>query len=310
MAERRMFAKRIIDTDMFLDMPATAQLLYFHLGMRADDDGFINNPKRIMRDVRCGNQDMQALIANGYIIPFDTGVIVISHWRMHNYLRADRYTPTDCEDEKAQLLIENKKPYRLTTAGIPSSNQNDNQTGTQAVDNGETAGIPNGKQTVDGLATQDSNRKIIDLDKGQYRGSTVQERELDIYSQPDTDPMKTLIIFYEQNIEPLTPFKLQRLEQMVEEFSFEWVDRATKRLALLSADKRNSRYLGGMLNAWKRTGVAKPWTVDNRPSRMSGKATKSAAEMTDNVMQMLRERGELNDDTRPAEDDTDSGSMP
>ena len=79
MAERRMFAKTIIDSDAFLDMPATAQLLYFQLGVRADDDGFVNNPKRIMRDVRSSDDDMKMLVAKQYVIPFDSGVIVITH---------------------------------------------------------------------------------------------------------------------------------------------------------------------------------------------------------------------------------------
>ena len=79
MAERRMFAKTIIDSDMFLDMPPTAQLLYFQLGVRADDDGFVNNPKRIMRDVRCSDDDIRLLIGKKYVIPFDSGVIVITH---------------------------------------------------------------------------------------------------------------------------------------------------------------------------------------------------------------------------------------
>lgn len=112
MAERRMFAKTIIDSDMFLDMPVTAQLLYFHLCMRADDDGFINNPKRIMRDVRCGDDDMKMLIAKKYIIPFESGVVVIKHWRIHNYIQKDRYKPSILEERKA-LTTNDTKAYEV-----------------------------------------------------------------------------------------------------------------------------------------------------------------------------------------------------
>jgi DnaD/phage-associated family protein len=112
MAERRMFSKTIIDSDLFLDMPVTAQLLYFHLCMRADDDGFINNPKRIMRDVRCSDDDMKMLVAKDFIIPFESGVIVIKHWRLHNYIRKDRRKPSQCL-ESSMVRIDERGIYQL-----------------------------------------------------------------------------------------------------------------------------------------------------------------------------------------------------
>ena len=105
MAERRMFAKTIIDSDSFLDMPLSAQCLYFHLSMRADDDGFINNPKKIQRMIGANDDDTKLLIAKSFIIPFDTGVVVIKHWRLHNYIQKDRYKPTMYEGEKEQLQV-------------------------------------------------------------------------------------------------------------------------------------------------------------------------------------------------------------
>lgn len=111
MAERRMFAKSIIDSDAFLDMPATAQLLYFHLSMRADDDGFINQPKSIMRMTGCKDDDMKLLIAKKFLIPFETGVVVIKHWKIHNYIAKDRYTETNYKEEKALLTLDENKAY-------------------------------------------------------------------------------------------------------------------------------------------------------------------------------------------------------
>ena len=105
MAERRMFAKTIIDSDAFLDMPLSTQALYFHLSMRADDDGFINNPKKIQRMVGCSDDDLKLLCAKNFIIPFESGIVVIKHWRIHNYIRNDRYKPTTYADEKAQLTV-------------------------------------------------------------------------------------------------------------------------------------------------------------------------------------------------------------
>lgn len=111
MAERRMFAKTIIDSDAFLDMPATTQLLYFHLSMRADDDGFINKPKSIMRICRCNDDDMKMLIAKKFIIPFESGIVVIKHWKIHNYIAKDRYTETKYKEEKSTLALDENKAY-------------------------------------------------------------------------------------------------------------------------------------------------------------------------------------------------------
>lgn len=111
MAEKRMFTKSIIDSDAFLEMPLSAQALYFHLNMRADDDGFVNNPKRITDYVSASADDLKILLAKRFIIRFDSGVIVIKHWRMHNTLKSDRYHPTDYQDELALLCIKPNKAY-------------------------------------------------------------------------------------------------------------------------------------------------------------------------------------------------------
>lgn len=113
MAERRMFAKTIIDSDAFLDMPLSTQALYFHLSMRADDDGFINNPKKIQRVVGASEDDLRLLIAKNFLIPFESGVVVIKHWKIHNYIQKDRYNPTVYEDEKRMLTEKPNKAYTL-----------------------------------------------------------------------------------------------------------------------------------------------------------------------------------------------------
>lgn len=121
MAERRMFAKTIIDSDAFLDMPATSQLLYFHLSMRADDEGFINNPKSIIRNVGCKDDDIKLLIAKKFIIPFESGVVVIKHWKIHNYIRSDRMHKTKYSDEKAMLLLDENNGYRRSETVLAGS---------------------------------------------------------------------------------------------------------------------------------------------------------------------------------------------
>ena len=107
MAERRMFAKTIIDSDAFIDMPLSAQALYLHLSMRADDDGFVNSPKRIQRMIGAADDDMKLLVAKSFLIPFESGIVVIKHWKIHNYIRGDRKKQTVHSDE--MLLLETKE---------------------------------------------------------------------------------------------------------------------------------------------------------------------------------------------------------
>lgn len=148
-----MFSVDIVDTDKFLDMPASTQALYFHLGMRADDDGFVTSPKRILRMSGCNDDDLRLLIAKNFIIPFESGVVVITDWKVNNYLRPDRYTPSRRIEEKKNLTEINGK-YQISLAGTPH-------------------GIPEVNQCVTGVDTQkrieenriEKNRR----DKGEYQ---------------------------------------------------------------------------------------------------------------------------------------------
>ena len=103
MAQRRMFSKKITETDLFLDMPTSTQCLYFHLNMAADDDGFIGNVKTIKRMIGASDDDLKLLIAKEFLIPFESGVVVIKDWKVHNYIRSDRYNKTIYTDEKRRL---------------------------------------------------------------------------------------------------------------------------------------------------------------------------------------------------------------
>ena len=113
LAERRMFAKKITESDAFLDMPSSTQMLYFHLSMNADDDGFVNNPKKIQRMCGASDDDFKLLVAKSFVILFESGIIVIKHWKMHNYIQSDRYRPTDYVDEKSMLGVKRNKAYTL-----------------------------------------------------------------------------------------------------------------------------------------------------------------------------------------------------
>lgn len=111
MAERRMFSQKIVESDAFTDMPLSAQALYFHLNMNADDDGFVNSPKKVARSVGASEKDLKTLIEKRFLIAFPSRVVVIKHWLMHNYIRPDRYKKTEYQEEFSQLYIKPNKAY-------------------------------------------------------------------------------------------------------------------------------------------------------------------------------------------------------
>lgn len=137
MAERRMFTQKITESDAFLEMPVSSQALYFHYCMNADDDGFVKNPKRIARMVGASDDDLKILLTKRFVLPFESGVIVIKHWRMHNLLRKDRYNPSEYINEKSQLYLKENGSYTTDK--------------TQGVNLMATKWQPNGNQ----MATQD-----------------------------------------------------------------------------------------------------------------------------------------------------------
>ncbi|MBO5967120.1 MAG: replisome organizer [Clostridia bacterium] len=111
MAERRMFAKTIIGTEVFLDMPLSTQALYFHLSMRADDEGFVGCPRKIQRMIGASDDDLKVLIAKKFLIPFESGVVVIRHWKIHNYIQKDRFRQTEFREEREQLSTDERGLY-------------------------------------------------------------------------------------------------------------------------------------------------------------------------------------------------------
>lgn len=167
LAQKRMFTMKIVDSDAFLDMPATTQCLYFHLNMRADDDGFIGNPKRIMKITGASEDDLRLLIAKRFVLTFEDGVIVIKHWRMHNTLSRDRYAEISYTDEKKMLLLKDNGSYSLT-GGNPIDD-------TRLIER-------SGRQTQQ-RRNKDATKTLSDIDKG-----------LDIELDKDIDKDNNLIV--------------------------------------------------------------------------------------------------------------------
>lgn len=168
MAERRMFAKTIIDSDAFLDMPLSAQALYFHLSMRADDDGFVNNPKKIQRMIGASDDDCKLLVLKRFILTFESGVIVIKHWKIHNYIQKDRYKETVYLEEKSTLALTENNAY------------------TECI------------QDVSRLDTQVSIGKVIDsieIDKGNMRKTASR------FTPPTLDEVKAYCLERNNNVD-------------------------------------------------------------------------------------------------------------
>lgn len=224
MAERRMIAKSIIKSDQFLDMPATTQCLYFHLLLEADDDGFINAPKSIMRVIGAKDDDMRVLQAKGYIIPFESGVIVIKHWRLHNSLRKDRYNPNpQLENERKQLVVADNKEYQLATNWQPNGNQL------------ATSGIP--------LVATGKDRL------GKDRLGKDREEE-----EKEGPPSSSNILkMYGDNIYPVSsPVEAEKLKTLVDTHGEAFVAKAIERAVM--RNKRSLAYITGILNNWEANG--------------------------------------------------------
>ena len=206
MAERRMFARSIIDSDLFLDMPMSSQLLYFHLSMRADDDGFVNSPKKIQKIVNCSADDMKLLIAKNFILPFESGVVVIKHWKVHNFIRNDRYKETECKEEKNQLqLVDNKYEFNV---GIPNDNQMSYQRYPQ---------VSLGKDSIELGEDKDSIDKVKKEKKKSVKSNDIDDiiSIFNEFSNGNEELKETLISFMEMRKEKRLPLTTRAVKTLV-----------------------------------------------------------------------------------------------
>ncbi|KXU13355.1 Phage replication initiation protein [Streptococcus oralis] len=195
MAQRRMFSKKITETDRFLEMPLSSQALYFHLNMGADDEGFIDKAKTIQRTIGASDDDMKLLIAKGFLIPFDSGVVVIRHWRIHNYIRSDRFQSTLHQDEKTQLEYDQSKTAVLKPLKnvIPNGYQMDTQdrVGKVSLDKGSLTTYPKEpdnipyKEIIDYLNSKTGKkyRDNVQKNKSLIKARWSEEYRLDDFKQ-------------------------------------------------------------------------------------------------------------------------------
>lgn len=215
MARRRMFSLDIIDTDLFIEMPQTSRLLYYELCMRADDDGFVGSPKKIQKMVGCSDDDFKVLITKKFIIPFNTGIVVIRHWKIHNYIQKDRYKETIYLDEKRQL------------------NQEENGMYTECI------------QDVYNMDTQ------VRLGKDSIGKDSISCCKEE----------KEIIKYYEENIGLITPATADLLLDYLKDMDYKLIIEAIKIATL--ANKRNGRYINGILKDWTKKGYKTLLDLEN-----------------------------------------------
>ena len=250
MAEKRMFSKTIIDSDAFLDMPLSSQALYFHLSMRADDDGFVNNPKKIQRLIGCGDDDLKLLMAKKFLIPFESGIVVIKHWRIHNYIRNDRYKETNYIEEKSMLGIEKNKAYSLLS---------ENNDCTPLIST-STNGIPMvGKRDTQNRLDKnrlDKNRE----DKNREEETSIEKNRDDVIcsSPPYKDsykPINNTQVFkhFEKCGFIVTGMLIEQIAADIEIYSAQWMMDAASE-AVQRGKINNYKYVLGILQNWMSKG--------------------------------------------------------
>lgn len=262
MAERRMMAKSVIETDHFMDMPMSSQCLYFHLLLRADDDGFIKNPSAIRREVGCGEDDMKLLVAKRFILPFDTGVIVIRHWKIHNYIRKDMYHPTECQAERGLLTGGADKTAYAPKEGVQIQGRNVIVTDSLQDCNGI---VTDASQECNDHVTDSSRSCTEPVSIGKVRlgkvniSSSSSTRARVCEEDSDTDrELGHVVKIYADNVNPAYgPIEADKLLSLYNKYHGKWLEASIVE-ATESSTRPNLKYIEAILERWERDGFKAP----------------------------------------------------
>ncbi|MDG4985521.1 DnaD domain protein [Lactococcus lactis] len=220
MAQRRMFSKEVTTSDLFVDMPSSSQLLYFHLGMEADDEGFIGNAKMLSRAYGSNNDDLKLLEAKGFIIAFPSGVTVVKDWNLNNKIRKDRVKATIYTEEKTLLSLDSKGSYLLGNQVSTISQPNDNQ-----------------------MSAQDriGKDRLGEVSIGEGRGE-----------QKEPSDFQRLINLYQENFGIVKPILYDDLKADINDYGLELIVEAVKRS---TKKQKDYAYAQGILKSWNRSGI-------------------------------------------------------
>lgn len=254
MANRRMFSRDVVMTDDFLDLPPTTKALYFFLNLEADDDGFVGNPKTIMRLVGTTKEDMKLLIEGNYVLLFNSGVVVITDWTEHNSIRKDRKKPTRFTEEMQQIALVEGNKYQWLSDVQPT----DNQLTTKCQTNGCI-----GEDRI-GEDRRGEDRK------GKDRGVEVREEKQLTPTTPFNQDFANLYKAFEQETgKALSPLQMEDLQYMLEDFNADVILEALKEA--VSQGKANFAYIKAILNRWKQDNLMTVELVRNSKANHKGK---------------------------------------
>jgi hypothetical protein len=255
MANRRMFNKEIVNSDAFSSMPISSQALYFHLGMEADDDGFINNPLRVVRTINVSADDLKVLQAKRFIIDFNTGIIVIKHWRKNNQIRTDRYKETNYLEEASQLYVKKDGTYTLNADNIG------------AIPFMATKTQPNNNQWLPQYSVVKSSLvEISEVKENKEKNITTTNKELfnssnsqdnDFMNRINNDTKVSGVFtdlerklkwnFLQPKGRELTEFEARLLMEWIDNYPKPYLDHMISELSLINDDKKNFKYLRGAI---------------------------------------------------------------
>lgn len=262
MAERRMMSKSIIKSDAFLDMPSTTQNLYFHMLLDADDDGFINAPKSIMRMIGAKDDDIKVLVAKQFVIPFESGVVVIKDWKIHNYIQNDRYKPSNLP-ERGLINIQKDKTYTLKTnvSNMDTECIHDVSIGKDRLGKDRLGEDRLGKTTT---TTETNEKKVSEKDVA------VVDHELS----------KIAKLYLENGFGQASGYTAELLKQALHEYSFAWCQKALQ--LTVEQGGKSWRYTRAILENWKSKYdiTANPWEVEKNGQHKS-RNRKDETEHTD-----------------------------
>lgn len=246
MADRRMFSKQIIESDAFLSLRLSTQALYFHLCLSADDEGFINNPKRIAKNIGAKQSDINSLIEKRFVLSFDSGVIVIKHWRINNHMRKDRYNQTKCQDERDQIYIKENDSYTFDAEQSATKCQpNGNQVTTKCQptpDKMTTKCQPNVNQLA---TTCHPSISLVQVSTEQVSTSTG-------YYEPSLDSQNSVDYFEDVFRRPISQPELKSLSEWQKIFPADVINFAVDQAVL--NDKRSWKYVEAILRNWQSSG--------------------------------------------------------
>ena len=253
MANRRMFSRDVVMTDDFLDLPPTTKALYFFLNLEADDDGFVGNPKTIMRLVGTTKEDMKLLIEGNYVLLFNSGVVVITDWTEHNSIRKDRKKPTRFTEEMQQIALVEGNKYQWLSDVQPT----DNQLTTKCQTNGCIGEDRIGEDRI-----------------GEDRIGEVREEKQPTPTTPFNQDFANLYKSFEQETgKALSPLQMEDLQYMLEDFNADVILEALKEA--VNQGKANFAYIKAILNRWKQDNLMTVELVRNSKAIREAKKQKT-----------------------------------